>query len=277
MLGIIKSWAEEKQLDAVIWTDLTSKNFKPTEDNVRKHINALSPSEFEDAKIYVRKTPQQVKTKVRSFLETEEFGWTYDGSQKEKDWSKLKKKLEKRRIDNLSDSDSCWVVIPDKPATFGHLVVFSWEGYQEQDITDKGLFMCDQHMQKVIRIIHDLAFTMKSSLTSNGELTGKKCEKVYIVSACETKGLPFHVHLIPRFKAEKQGYVFLLEKELEESRWMGKEQNGNKRITEIESIINYYKPILKSGSWKRSKKEQTRYLGEMKDWWQKHPFTTMGK
>jgi hypothetical protein len=137
--------------------------------------------------------------------------------------------------------------------------------------------MGNQHMQNVIRIIHDLAFTMKSSLTSNGEVTGKKCEKVYLVSECETKGFPFHFHLIPRFEAEKQGNVFLLEKELEESRWMDKDQNENQRIIDIESILSYYKPIFQSGSWKRSKEEQMRYIGEMKNWWQKHPFRTLRK
>jgi diadenosine tetraphosphate (Ap4A) HIT family hydrolase len=271
ILGTIKSWAEQRQLDAVIWTDLTSKGFKPTKDNVRNHIKSLSASEFEDAKIYVRNAPKQVKTEIRDFLE-KEFGWTYDGSQKEKDWSELKKKLEERRIDKLLDSDSCWVVVPHEPAAFGHVVVISWKGYQEQDITDKGLFIDSKHMQKVIRIIHDLAFTMKSSVTSNGETNGKKCEKVYLVSECETKNFPFHFHLIPRFEGEKQGHVFLLEKELEESRWMGKDQNENQRIMDIESILSYYKQILDSGVWKRSKEEQIEYIGDIKNWWNKHPF-----
>jgi hypothetical protein len=113
---------------------------------------------------------------------------------------------------------------------------------------------------------------MKSSVTSNGETNGKKCEKVYLVSECETKNFPFHFHLIPRFEGEKQGHVFLLEKELEESRWMGKDQNENQRIMDIESILSYYKQILDSGVWKRSKEEQIEYIGDIKNWWNKHPF-----
>jgi hypothetical protein len=124
-----------------------------------------------------------------------------------------------------------------------------------------------------MRIVHDLAFEMKSCLTSNGKPDGKKCEKVYLVSECETEKLPFHFHIIPRFKGEKAGHMFLLVKELEEARWLSgddlgtKAQDGWERCAKIEAISNYHKSLLLTGNWVKSDEKQTEFIGKIMAWW----------
>ena len=81
-LDSIRRWAEEKELDAVIWTDLSS-NFKErtgmdfNEDNIIKYLKNLTGKELEEAEKYVRRAPKQVKTRIRRRIE-KELGWTYE-------------------------------------------------------------------------------------------------------------------------------------------------------------------------------------------------------
>lgn len=280
ILPTIKSWAKQKQIDAVVWTDLSS-NFKKrfhkdlTPDNMIQYLKRLNASALCDAEIYVRKAPKQINTKIRAVLE-KELGWAFDSTQEEYDWSPLRKDFENRIIDRSPD-DSYWVVVPNEPATFGHLLVISWKGYQQQDITDKGLFRDSSHMREIMRVIHDLAFEMKSCLTSNGEANGKKCEKVYLVSECETESFPFHFHLIPRFECEKTGHMYLFKQELEEARWMTKKdqentkiQNGHFRVAEAEAFLNYHKSLLLSNRWVRHKGEREELVGKVTKWWNEH-------
>ena len=234
----------------------------------------LNASAFRDAEIYVRRAPRQINTEIRSILE-KEFGWTFISNEKP-DWTKLKKDLNNRII-HKSDDDSCWVVVPDRPATFGHILVISWRGCKNQDITDKGLFIDKRHMTDYIRTIHDLSFEMKSCLTSNGETNGKKCEKVYLVSECETEKLPFHFHLIPRFEGEKNGNLFLFKKELEEARWIFKDeqegekiQDGHLRISKAEAILTHHKSLLHANNWVRSKGEREKNVEKITKWWYGH-------
>jgi hypothetical protein len=73
---VIRQWAEENELDAIIWTDLPS-NFKKetgmdfTEDNVIIYLRSLEGESLEKAEEYVRKTPPQVKTTIRGRIERE--------------------------------------------------------------------------------------------------------------------------------------------------------------------------------------------------------------
>lgn len=132
-------------------------------------------------------------------------------------------------------------------------------------------------MQKLMRTVNELAFMMKNCLTSNGEAKGKKCEKVYLVSECETKLYPFHLHLIPRFACENTGNVFLFEKEFEEARWMTKDnrkeekiQDGFCRVAGGGAILNYYKWQLSSDRWIRSNQERKEFIKSMIRWWNEH-------
>jgi|GEM_PF-173074 len=77
---IIRQWAEEKGLEAVVWTDLSS-NFEDktgmplNEDNAVAYLRSLGGESLEKAEEYVRRAPSQVKTKIRERIERE-LGWT---------------------------------------------------------------------------------------------------------------------------------------------------------------------------------------------------------
>jgi uncharacterized protein YdaT len=80
----IKQWANEKSIDAVIWTDLPS-NFTEktktefTEENVVKYLESLKHDSKERAEEYIRKAPPQIKTKMRKVIE-ERLGWAHEGN-----------------------------------------------------------------------------------------------------------------------------------------------------------------------------------------------------
>jgi len=60
----------------VVWTDLPS-TFKPFNfEKALDHLRKLNGEELDRAEIYVRKTPEQIRTKLRTTVE-KEFGWTY--------------------------------------------------------------------------------------------------------------------------------------------------------------------------------------------------------
>lgn len=75
----IRTWAKEKKLDAVIWTNLPS-NFKEKQnkelnkENVLEYLNTLPNDKKEKAKEYIIKTPHQISTAIRDYVE-ENLGW----------------------------------------------------------------------------------------------------------------------------------------------------------------------------------------------------------
>lgn len=278
ILQNIRSWAQQKKIDAVIWTDLPS-NFKKvrkrdiTPSNIVEYLKSLNVSQSRDAEIYVRRAPKQIKTQLRSIIE-KEFGWTFITFE-ETDWSELQKEL-KNRVIYKSDDKAYWVIVPDKPATFGHILLISWMSFQQQDIADKGLFSNKDHMRDIIRTIHDLVVEMKDCLTSTGEPNGKRCEKVYLISECETEDVPFHFHLIPRFEGEKKGHLFLFEKEMEEARWLvdedheDKKKDGHSRISKVEDILTSHKSLLQTNNWVKDNEKRENTVEKIRKWWNKH-------
>jgi len=75
----IKKWAEERRIDAVIWTDLPSNFTKKTGkdftiENAIEYLKNLDSEIKEKAKEYIKKAPYQIRTKVRTRIE-EELGW----------------------------------------------------------------------------------------------------------------------------------------------------------------------------------------------------------
>ena len=65
--------AQEKNIDAVIWTDLAVKFFnkinKPfNTNNVIKYLENLPKKQLELAKEYILKTPPQIHTRLREKL-----------------------------------------------------------------------------------------------------------------------------------------------------------------------------------------------------------------
>jgi hypothetical protein len=82
ILEKIQAWAERKEVDAVIWTELGDNpdKFKDetgmemTEDNIIKYLGSLKGDRLKAAKEYVQKAPKQVDTRLRRRIE-EELGW----------------------------------------------------------------------------------------------------------------------------------------------------------------------------------------------------------
>jgi hypothetical protein len=76
---VIHQWAEEKGLEAVIWTDLSS-NFESktgmpfSDDNTIAYLRSLMCESLEKAEEYVRKAPRQIRTTIRERIERE-LGW----------------------------------------------------------------------------------------------------------------------------------------------------------------------------------------------------------
>jgi len=191
----------------------------------------------------------------------------------------LKQKMTPNKIERLS-TEGYWIVVPREPATFGHLLVVSWKGLREdQDITDKGLFEDEVHMKEIMKVIHKLAFTMKEQL----QYQGKRCERVYVATLCETSKFPFHFHLIPRFEGDRQGFAYLFEKELEEARWMfdcdescgehcktlfegkcpekyDKIVGSSGRIVDAECVLERNKDEICSNKWARSNEERRQFI-----------------
>ena len=74
----IRDWAKTKNFDAVVWTALDS-NFKKckkmefTIENAIQHLNGLSPKGKLEAKKYIREAPKEVRTKLRTKVETAQW------------------------------------------------------------------------------------------------------------------------------------------------------------------------------------------------------------
>lgn len=76
----IGSWAESKQLDAVVWTNLKfgfkkSRGQMPKYDDVLRHLKDLPREKQSVAEEYVRRAPVQIDTEFRRRLNAD-FGWS---------------------------------------------------------------------------------------------------------------------------------------------------------------------------------------------------------
>lgn len=79
IIETIESWRKKKELDGVVWTDLSS-NFKVTEDSVIKYLEKIEDvCVREKAEEYIRNTPPQIQTSIRREL-GKKFGWIYEGN-----------------------------------------------------------------------------------------------------------------------------------------------------------------------------------------------------
>ena len=78
-VGYIGDWAKRKGFDAVIWTALESNFEKPPErkkftvENAIQHLKELSPKGKLEAKEYIRRAPEMIKTELRTRLEVEQW------------------------------------------------------------------------------------------------------------------------------------------------------------------------------------------------------------
>jgi len=75
----IRQWSTEKNIEAIIWTNLQPK-FKEktgtefTEDNVIKYLKDLRDDMKSEAEKYVRNAPAQIRTRMRELIE-QRLGW----------------------------------------------------------------------------------------------------------------------------------------------------------------------------------------------------------
>lgn len=163
-----------------------------------------------------------------------------------------------------------WAYVPREPATFGHAVVVAGEPYL--DICDQTMpegeeRFVPKHLQEMMKMIRELALKMRSL-----EYNGKKCEKVYVITECETPDLHLHFHLIPRFEGERKGHVFLFEKELEEARWMlGNDTNENKirdayySLGVVKGMLDFHKNLIRSNKWTRLNADRVRLIEDIRE------------
>ncbi len=83
LAGDIEEWARDKDIGAVVWTDLHPYFEEPpgtefTEENVVRYLENLSDDAGRSAEEYVRKAPPQIKTRIRLVIE-KRLGWTHTG------------------------------------------------------------------------------------------------------------------------------------------------------------------------------------------------------
>jgi len=157
-----------------------------------------------------------------------------------------------------------WVFVPREPAAFGHLIVISGKHYR--DISDAGLLDDPKYLKKILVLINKLTIKLKRLRRD-----GKKCERVYVSTLCETENFHLHFHLIPRFEDDPQGFAFLFRTELEAARWLlenetseSKNPDGYKRTKETESLTAHNHNLLSTNRWARSNDERKHVIQEIK-------------
>jgi len=84
VLDEIRSWAQGKNLDAVVWTDLPSNFAKESgrelnESNAVEYLSGLQGKERQAARQYIEKAPPQIMTGLRRNIE-QELRWKHEGN-----------------------------------------------------------------------------------------------------------------------------------------------------------------------------------------------------
>ena len=275
VLRRIQTWAQKKDLDYVVWSDLRPNLKYESPKDAITYLRSLKGITYHLAKEYICNTPQQIKTKHRAILEKQLKLSSPTEKRSNTEWFELRRDFENRTI-YKSPYASFSAVIPNRPAAFGHVMLVSWKGRDDQDITDCGLFADPTHIRDMIKTAHDLAWNMKNCLTSNGKRNGDVCSRVYLIVQCETEAMPFHIHLIPRFKECNKGNPYLLDTELQEARWICNNdksttvQDGKARIGKALSTLEYHERLMRSEKWARSEKERAGYMNRILKWWCAH-------
>lgn len=75
----IANWAEQRGLDAVVWTNLPSgpkekRGEQLSYKQVRDHLERITPDELRVAENYIRRAPEQIDTDYRRAL-ARDLGW----------------------------------------------------------------------------------------------------------------------------------------------------------------------------------------------------------
>lgn len=159
------------------------------------------------------------------------------------------------------DNKYFYLVVPREPAMYGHVLVVSKNQNDKhaEDIADPRL--SQEQLKSMIIATQLLSRWMKKEL----KYQGKRIEKVYVLTQCETPH--FHFHLKPRYENEDSGDLFLCFKELEELSWCTensqsaeKNREGLKRLQEIELGLCKHKTMLNLGQWARENPEREKFV-----------------
>lgn len=158
-----------------------------------------------------------------------------------------------------------WVFIPREPEAFGHLIVAAGKHYT--DISDEKLAKDTDHLGQIMRLINELCLKMRKCLRFEGRI----CERVYVSTLCETENMHLHFHLIPRFKGDRTGFKYLLERELDGTRWMLKDNSKDQKIREgyyavldAGTIVDFYKHLFASNKWLRPNVDRESFIEEIR-------------
>jgi len=192
------------------------------------------------------------------------------------EWSEVKsdqKVLEQQRLSlpQFEGTEDPWVLVNEKPGTFGHLVVVTGKCLDCADLSSEKWQEDDnlEYLKRTLDLINRLCSCMVGHLKSSD---GKICEKVYVVSQCETQGFHLHFHLYPRFKCEDTGNIFLFEKELEEARWVKEDENrddkvldGCCRVAKTRKIYESHKSLILRNSWAKNNDKREVYVRKTKE------------
>jgi hypothetical protein len=78
---VVRDWALDLKIDAVIWTNLPTKFNKkshnePSLEEAVDYLNNLDVNKKSRAEEYIRRAPKQIETDLSRKFESE-FGWTY--------------------------------------------------------------------------------------------------------------------------------------------------------------------------------------------------------
>lgn len=100
--AIVESWARDRDIDAIVWTDLPPKTagqngIAPSLQQALSFLKSRTGEEWKAAEEYVRKTPRQIRTNFRSVFE-KELGWVPTG----------RKKVSRKRTRNTRSARVIW-------------------------------------------------------------------------------------------------------------------------------------------------------------------------
>lgn len=175
------------------------------------------------------------------------------------------------RLPQFERIEDPWVLVNEKPGTFGHLVVVTGKCLDCADLSSKKWQEDDnlQYLKRTLDLINRLCSCMVGQLKSPDN---KTCKKVYVVSQCETQGFHLHFHLYPRFECEDTGNIFLFEKELEEARWVkeGESMDNNVldgccRVAKTRKIYEFHKLLISTNRWARNNEKRKAYVKKTKE------------
>ncbi len=154
------------------------------------------------------------------------------------------------------DSVEVLVSIPDEMATDGHVLIYTKE--HRKTIADQNLSPTElQELGRGMNYFANILLKIKFP-------GGGAPERIYVFSECEEQE-HLHFHLKARFSEHPKGDSFFIVTELDESRWGEDENQGRKRLADLQHLLGRHYKLLYSSKWKKTIPE----LQGKQDWLKK--------